>query len=265
MALPPFVNDESEVPEGLAEHYAKGEDGRLYLGVTETDGWGMTHIGKLQASAQARAKERDEARRDLYQMRDKWGELDPDDVRTKLAENEQLQERLKGAKPDSKVEELLTAKERQWKTKYDTDMESLTKQLDTYKGLRESSDRRDAYDRAFAEVEVNRALAVPILRDFVKMEAQEDGTFRPVVVDSAGQPRQSQKPGSTDPMDLVELLSVMRADKTYAPLFPGTKASGPPASDGSLTGPARTGPAHVVPMEGGFDLEKIASGEQVRE
>lgn len=264
MTLPPFVSDESEIPEGLGEHYAKGEDGRLYLTVKETDGWGMTNIGQLKAAARDRLKERDEARRELFLVRDLWGDLDPNEVKTQIAEVESLRERLKGAKSDTKVEELLSAKEKQWKAKYDADITELSKQLDTYKGLREESDRREAYDRAFSQVEANRALTVPILRDFVKMEQQEDGTFRPVVVNDRGEPRQSQKPGSTENMDLVELLTVLRADKTYAPLFPGTRASGPPDSQTTSSGPTMRGPAQLVPMDGGFDLEKIASGEQVR-
>ena len=83
----------------------------------------------------------------------------------------------------------------------------------------------------------NQELLMPHLRARVQIQKSDEGQLSLVVVGEDGKPRSSGN-GDGKNMSVLQLLDEMKADKVFAPAFPGSGASGGGAGGGGKGGGA---------------------------
>lgn len=97
-------------------------------------------------------------------------------------------------------------------------------------------------------------LAMPFVEQQIKV-LEEDGEFKPVVVDADGDPRISG--GTGQPMTIKELVNEMKGQEKYQPLFKSEAKGGGGAQPGQPKRPA-------APQKDATPIDKIKAGLAAR-
>lgn len=214
MALKPIVDSLDPLPADLKAHYTKGEDGKFYLAVEESNGWALENVGGLRRALMESREERRkmEARLEDYK--------DIDDVATARDALQKL--RAGELKTPADVEGYKKSLE----VKFAKDLSAAAERALAYeaqlKDLRFGTVARDAITKAKGKA----SLLLPIIERRVKWEADSNGQLALRVIGDDGKVQLSQQPGSAEPMGLDEYVQNLRKNPDFAPAFEPTAPAG---------------------------------------
>lgn len=181
---------------------------------------------------------------------EKWGESATEVAAKFLSITEDFETRLADGN-DAKInldkykeerDKGHTVEKQAWEKKYNA----------LYVQLEENIVTREAVSAIAAEGGKPKLL-LPFVKSAVKL-AQENGEFRPYVVDAAGDRRFS--PTSGNDLTIAELVTEMKADTEYGPLFTSPKQE---HSGGAGTPPSST----VTPNKTGNEQTGMSSMDKI--
>lgn len=156
-------------------------------------------------------------------LRLKYKDIDPDEVKQTKAELEEL--RTKAAGP-----EQLEALKNQLVTAHGKEKQKLQARIDSLTAAYEDTAITSAATVAIADAKGAPALLLPHVRKSVRL-ADVDGRPAVQVVDDKGNPRVNK---DGQPLTIKDLVEEMRADTTFGRAFDGSNAGG--AGSGSSGG-----------------------------
>jgi len=214
--------------DGLSDEFRKlyvERDGKFYLDVEAVDGWNLEDVRELKS---ALSSER-EARKKAEGKVGAFGELDPE----KAKEAIQKLEEMKDWTPDEKVKEQIEVQVAAIKEKLQGEIDGHIKTVEDLNSQLSTHIIDNSALAALAKHKGNSKLLLPHVRQMVKAVKDENGRLIAQVVDEKGGPRISMKQGSTDPMEIEELVEWMKNQSDFAPGFEGNGASGSGAKGGS--------------------------------
>ena len=215
------------LPDDLKKEYSRksGEhyrDDKFYLDVAPTEGFSLEPVEALKS---ALSKERKNASDANYQLKQFEG-LSAQEARDALKKLEEL----KDAPTKDKIEALVEDRVKQWKEKNQNDLAAKDTEISA---LLEALEDETINARAIAALNKHNGnidLLLPhILTRARVVRIENDGKvkFVPRIVDpSSGQDLLTKKTGSTDFMDIEELVSTMKDNNTFAAGFTDVDASG---------------------------------------
>lgn len=275
MALDPFWDSPDDVPEFLrdTDHIETDAEGRVRLVITPRNGFALEDVSKLKKTANDAREAETAAQKKIRALQAKLGDLDVDAARKAMTDVESLREQLAAASQGDAEEtrKLLEQKERAWKEQMDA-------------AVAERDGRIEKLTSGITRAEVKRAITAAlakhgaknteVLEPYVTLRAdpqmREDGEHLDIFVrGDNGEHLTSARPGQMK-ADVDEFVESLRKNKAYAPFFDGSGNSGSGQEGGTgdatgETGPGGSGkPPEVIDDGGAIDLEKLATGEQVR-
>lgn len=227
MALPAFVADLKDAPEGSRGEYVKGDGSdarpdadRFYLDVNSTDGFTLEDTSGLRSAI---GRLRGEIR-DLKRDAKGFDGLDPEKARDAL---ERIEELEKGGKGDEEaVKQRLESLRRQLVEAHQQEVSTLQS---------ENGELGEALNGALIDTTVTAALngkgsvdlLLPVVRRNVRVMQDDSGSRVARVFDKEGNELISRKAGSNGaPMDVGEYVESLRSDARYAPAFDGSGPAG---------------------------------------
>ncbi len=253
----------------LQSHYKQQEGGAYLLSVGAGGGFELSDVQGLKTALQNERHRADQAEAAVKEMKNAFDGLDPKVARDAL---EKVKE-MDGWDPDKKLAEHKQAFENdlrktfgdektQLLQKHQTEIEemkgsskSLTTQLEKVL-LTSEAVKAIAGSGGFAE------LLLPIVQKYTRIVRDKEGDFRVEVVGEDGVPQISKKSGSTEPMNILELVEELRKDKRYAPAFSASGASG----SGGTTAPGQTSlPGHKIRAADLGDFSKYKAAKRAAE
>lgn len=240
MKLKAMVADLESVNEAHREFYTAFEqpDGTtIYVvDIDQADGWALENVKHLK---NALAMEKGEVKRlkgENESVTGKWGELSPDKVAADLAELE----KLRNAKPDEAQRAQWEDRERQLVQKYEDQLKASTSKYDTLLSQSDITKMRAEAVAALTKHNGNVDLMLPHVMQNLRVQRaaenpQDEGAV--TVLDSKGVGRLTMRQGSTDLMQVDELVETMRQDAAFAQGFKpdGVAGSGAQGGTGSTT------------------------------
>jgi hypothetical protein len=214
MALKALLDSLNGLPESLAAHYTKRDDGKYILTVEEVDGYAFENITGLKRALSMARENETAAKRALE------GYKGIDDVE---AAKEALAKLRAG---DLKSPAELDAYKKSLESKFQKDLSAAAERAQAYeaqlKDLRFGTMARDAIIKAKGRA----SLLLPIVERRVKWEADSNGQLQLRVVGEDGKTLVSNKPGSADPMGLEEYVHSLRSNADFAAAFEPTAPAG---------------------------------------
>lgn len=213
-------------------HHYKEVDGKFIADIESVDGYALEDIQGLKS---ALGKERKSAETFSKKL-SLFGDNTPDTVSELIAQVEQL----KDGSSEEKLNSLVEAKVKSVRDKLEGDITSKDTQITDLNGLLEKIVIESAIDTALSQFDFQFEGAKNLIRPHIKEQLKlgKDPAGVPIakVIDiknpDAGE-RISLKTGSTDFMDVTELLSLMSSGKDFSGIFKGSGKSG----GGDLTKP----------------------------
>lgn len=211
------ADEHKALAEPLQKEYAQ-KDGRYMLDVEPVDDVALENVKGLKT---ALSKERT-AREGLEKTMKAFEGLDAEKARSALQKIEEMAD----WKPEDKVKEQIESIKNQLTDKYKKEIEK----LEGRKGHLAKKIEQLLIDakavQALSEEKGNAKLLLPHIRSVCRVEETQDGDFVARVLDDHGNIRLTEAGGSHDPMEIPELVKLMKKMDTYAPAFAGTGASG---------------------------------------
>lgn len=242
----------SRVPEDFRGLYK--EDGDNYVLDSEHDGVksavaAVTRLNKALNASRGEAKDLKSRAVDLSALSDYGSTVDEiaEGVQAKMAEAKKA-----GGKNAEDLERQVSKVREELAKAHASDLESRDKRIEALTGQLHSVLVREEAVKALADAgAVDADLAMPHVISQVKV-AEEDGEFKVLVVDGAGDPRYS---GTGEKMTIRDLVKGMKDDEKYGVLF----KSDSPRGGGTPPGVRRPAPGRRTdqPMS---SREKIAAG-----
>lgn len=219
MALKALVDSAAHaaLPESVRALY-RADAGRFILDVEPVGDFRLEDVGGLKTALSA---ERTKAEQ-LGAASKMFEGLDPAAAREAL---KKVGDMAKWT-PEEKVREQIEAQTRQLSEKHGRELESANGKAKTYRGQVEKLMVENKALEALGKHAKSPQLLLPHVLGNVRVVEDEKGTLRAVVVDARGNPRITNKTGSTDEMSIEELVESMKADPVYAPAFNPTPAAG---------------------------------------
>lgn len=215
------------LPDDLKKEYLKksGEHFKnemFYLDVTSAEGFGLEPVEGLKT---ALARERRDAEEFKRQLKAFEG-LDSKAARDALKKLEEYEK----ANPKERLEALVEERVKQFKDKNVSDLSAKDTEI---QALMDALEEETIVSRAVAALNKHKGNADLLLPHVLGrtrvVRVENDGKVRfvPRVVDpNSGQDLLTKKTGSTDFMDIEELISTMRDNPTFAAGFTDVDASG---------------------------------------
>lgn len=216
MALKSVLDKLDGLPADVSKEYKKGEDGKFHLDVEDFD----AHPSALKL------KEGFKTAKDHEKNARQAAETKLKEIQTTLDTlTEERDGLLKGAIPKGDVDKL----ENSYKTKLATREKELTGQIEGLSAqLNEMLVDNVAHSMA-SEISTAPKVILPHIKGRLKVEKGEDGKFVTKVLDGEGKPSAST---------LDDLKKEMIANKDFAAIVIGSKASGGGAGGGQGGGGA---------------------------
>lgn len=232
MALPLVINSLNDVPEVVREHYVEGSDslkGRFILDGTEVDGYRVAPVTDLKSALD---KERRSAQEAAAKLKVFEG-LDPEKAREAISRIERLDSEV-----DDKAKEQFAILRKRLEDEFKAEREQIEKK---YIEESQSAETRTKVLQARLRQElitsratlalhesgcIAPALMVHPIESMIDMTIDDNGKETIVVRGEDGNPRITRKPGSTDNMQIEELVEELKADDRYSAAWGGSNASG---------------------------------------
>jgi len=256
MTLKAVLESLGDLPEGLAEHYAEGSDGRYYLDAEGVD--------DLPAVRGLKAK-RDELLGTVRELKDeaeKYRDIDPEKYRALMEEAEEARHRELAGEGDLDA----------IKGEYESKLAQIKERADreTQKAREEAEAERRAARQYFKQREITRAvtekggapeLLEGVLDRQVKVERNDAGEFTLTVVGADGSPRIKDSRGTT--YDLSDVVEELVEHPVYGRAFTASGATGGGADQTGGSGGGGKRPRTIAAERGSVrvDPAKVLSGE----
>lgn len=203
----------TEIEEGFA------------LSVEEVDGFANKNVAKMTKALNTERSQREAAESKLRAL----GDLDPAKAREALTELEAI----KKGKPD--VEAQVEARLAPIRTKLEGDVRERDQKLAAAIAESDSLWLDQHFGRALIGKDgkpiASASLLLPAVRARLKIERDQNGVRRAVVLDDKGQPQITKKSGSSEQMGLDEFVLSLKSQADFAGAFYGSGAKG----DATLT------------------------------
>ena len=216
MAFKAVYDSEQEVPEELRAHFKKGEDGKFRADVEAVGGWGLEDVAGLKSALGKLTDRADTAERALR----KFEGVDPAQAREALAKVEELA----NFKPEEKIAEGIRVREQQLVQKHSEDIQKIhgvnERLADQVRTLLVDSLATQAIIGEGGDPEV----LTPHVKARIRLDRQDDGTFKRVVLDANGNPGIADAQGN--PMDVKHVVQELKAKANFQPAFKGSGQSG---------------------------------------
>ena len=216
MALKAAYDTEQEIPQDLAAHFKKGEDGKFRPEVEGVGGWALEDVAGLKS---ALGKQTDRAERAEGDLR-KYEGLDPAVAREALKKVEELA----NFKPEEKIAEGIKVREAQLVQKHQEEVQRFQSVNDRLAvQVRELLVDHMATQAILSEGGDPEVLA-PHVKARIRLDRQEDGTFKRVVLDAQGNPGIADAKGA--PMEPEHVVHELKTRPNFAAAFKGSGNSG---------------------------------------
>ncbi len=227
MALKAIVESPEELPEGLEDHYRE-RDGKFLLQVEAVGGLALEDVSGLKSTLGKTKRGLEEAQRGLA----KFGDLDPERVKSDLARLEELSRLDPETEADRIAENKIKARESQLLEQHKKELDSLVQGQETLKGQLQKVLIDAAATKAIAENDGAIELLLPHVRAQARLKQLDGGDYAVEVVGPDGTPRIGDARGA--PMTIDQLVEEMRSSKAYARAFDGSgqAGGGTPSSTG---------------------------------
>lgn len=240
MALEPIVESLDSVPEAVRAEYKEVQGtGKFILDVVPKEGYALENIEGLKS---ALSKERGQVG-ELSNRLQAFGELDPQDLKQKLAKLQELEtldpvkeaDKIAEAKAKSQIDQVV-AKHREELGKVNGNVEKYKTQLQKLL----VDDAAKAAILSAGGNEKTIAYMLPEIKRHLSLTENQDGTFITQVRDEFGNPRIGDATGSA--MTVGQLVEELKGTELWAPAFPGKNKSGggrPSDNSGGTPGGAK--------------------------
>jgi len=222
MPLDAVIEDVNSLDDSVKSFYKPTEDGKYVLDVNPSSGFALENVEGLKSALQ---KERGKAR-ELEGKVGAFGEVDPSDLKTKLARLEELEALDPSKEADKIAETKVQARIEQMAQKHNKDLEIANGEVNKYKTQLQKLLVDDVAKNAILAAggdERTVTYMLPHLKASLAVEEKENG-FMTTVMDEYGNPRIGDSAGS--PMSVQQLVEEMKATDLWAGAFPGRKKSG---------------------------------------
>lgn len=256
MPLEAMLDSIDGLPEEIAGEYEKTDDG-YQLKVLKNyvpkdrleDTTGLKSALKKEREAAATAA------RQLKAMQEKYGGIDIDEWEKLQEERREHEEREAERKGEW---EKLKA---QMREQHQKELAAREQNLGRMKGELERHLIDAAATAAINEANGNVILLLPHVKSRVQL-IEDNGTYKPQVVDESGTPRVD---GDGNPLSIKALVSEMRTQEVYAGAFKGTGSAGggTPPADGGEGNPAANGGGKPPENRGDLHRDKMTLKDKV--
>lgn len=211
-----------EVPEGMADHYTKREDGKFQLAIEAPEGWALEDVSGLKS---AFSKEM-ENRKALERKVKAFGDLDPDHAREAVAKWNEFKDIDPKKDADRIAQEKFEALQGQLGKKHQAEIQAREESNKKLRGQLEHLMVDAAATAALAEAGGSVDLLLPIIRSQTKVTEDDDGSLTVQVLGQDGSPRITSKAGDSGMMTINELVQELRQSEKYGRAFDASGRSG---------------------------------------
>jgi hypothetical protein len=214
--------------DALKAEYKLQSDGSYLLDVSPVNGFALEDVTGLKTALSQERSAKEAAERKVEAFKD----IDPTKAKEAIAKVGEMANWT----PEQKVKEQIEVVKTQLSEKHTGEKGKLEAQLKKLAGQLEKIMVDAEASKAIAENKGSIQLLLPHVRASTRIKVTDAGEFIVEVVDDKGNVRLSPAAGSTAPMSVVELVSAMKTNATFAPAFAGSGASGTGASGGGAGG-----------------------------
>lgn len=265
MSLKAIVDNIEEIAEPIRNEYVKDEaTGKYRLDVESVDGYVLEDTSTLKKTLEKVRKESKDNEKLYKSLKDKFGDLDPEDAREKIAQLDELlkldpkteAERLAQEKIESEKKKIEKQLNKQWESKINTEYEPMKKRYGTVEAMLRKELVESAAVKAIASEGGNVDLLLPHIKDKIKFNIDEEGKTEVYLVGSDGEPVYDSK---GQHMSFNEYVAALK------PKFPGAFTAGGKGSGGGSRGSEGGGKgtnSGLSPIQEG--LLKLRQGESFK-
>jgi len=161
MALKAILDSLDSVPEGLKEHYKKGDDGKFRL-----DAEGVEDVTGLKSALEKERNERKTTAQTLSQLKEQLGDLDPVKAREALKKLQEIED--KKLIDAGKIDEVVAQRMERATQDFETQKKAFNGQIEAI------SKDRDSLHGRLSELLIDGALRDAALKANVRPEAVDD-------------------------------------------------------------------------------------------
>lgn len=257
MTLHPILTQEQldRLDPLIRAEYREDGEGRFVLDVAATDGFELTNTRGLLNSLSAARGERDEAQREIREMRSRLGDADLDELKEAQARLRELTENGQGggADADTLRREIEAQIRADFERKQSTLSESFQQEIET----REQRIERltgQLRKRVFTDEARDAILAVdkgaeplfllPEIERRTRVVETDEGDLRVEVLNAEGQVDYVSRDGQAVPKTLKDVVADLKADARFGRAFSGGVASGSGAAPAVSGGKPEVGDAN---------------------
>lgn len=174
-----------------------------------------------------------------------FDDLDPKEVREKLAKLEELQALDPTKEADKIVQEKIEALKKQLTEKHQQDLESERQKSEKYRSRVYDREIRAAAVEAIAAEKGVPELLLPHVQQNTRLRETDEGNFLVEVVDAQGNVRIGDSKGT--PMTIAQLVAEMKSSPVFGRAFEGSGSTGS-GSQGNDGGPNSAGSKRASEM-----------------
>jgi len=230
MAFKAVYDSEQEIPEELRPHFGKGEDSKLRPEIEAVGGWALEDVAGLKSALGKQTDRADTAETILK----KFEGLDPAGARDALKKVAEMA----NFKPEEKIAEGIKVREQQLVERHGEDL----RRLQTVNDKLAEQVRTLLVDNLATQAIISEGgdpeVLTPHVKARIRLDRQEDGTFKRVVLDASGNPGIADAQGN--PLEVRHVIHELKTKPNFAPAFKGSgnSGSGSPAQQASGGGGA---------------------------
>lgn len=233
MALKAIIDKLDSVDEGLRTNYRAGTkeeglEGKFVLSVEGQDGWGLENVSGLKTALGRERTRADNAEKKVV----KFGDLDPDTVKTSLDRLTELETLDPKKEADRLAQAKIDAATKQLVEKHNQEMQDLTGREGKLRKTVETLMIDNVAIKALEGHKGNVDLLLPHVKSQVRLKDGDDGVVE--VVDREGNVRIGDAQGK--PMSVDQLVEEMSKSDKFAQGFAGSGHSGGGAPAGGGNG-----------------------------
>lgn len=235
MPLEAHVSSLEGMSSEVAELYTEKEGGGYQLKILENyvPAEKVEDVGGLKSALRKERENVSKLTGKLKSLEDKFSGIDLEEIQELKRQREEQQEAEAERKGEwEKLKEQMRTKHTEGMQAKDAEIARLKKELERHLIDAEAT-------AAINSVDGNVTLLQPHVKSLVRL-IEEDGTFKPMVVDATGTPRVD---ADGNPLSIKALVSEMRNQDAYKGAFRGTgqHGGGTPPADGGEGNPNANG------------------------
>lgn len=223
MALKAIIDNLEGVAEGLRDNYRAGtkEEGlesKFVLQVDGADGWALENVSGLKTALGRERTRADNAEKKVA----KFGDLDPDTVKTSLDRLTELESLDPKKEADRLAQAKIDAATKQLVEKHNQEMQAIAGREGKLRSTVETLMIDNVAIKALEGHKGNVDLLLPHVKSQVRLKEGEDGVVE--VIDREGNVRIGDAQGK--PMTVDQLVAEMSKSDKFAQGFSGNNHSG---------------------------------------